>query len=99
MLIISGVIEVNPDNTEAAYAAMATVMEATQKEAGCLIYEFSQGVGAPHRFRVYEEWENGASLKAHSEAAHIAEFREALAKVGVVSRELFLIKGGEKKPL
>ncbi|MCA0871309.1 antibiotic biosynthesis monooxygenase [Seohaeicola saemankumensis] len=99
MLIISGVIEVNPDNVAAAQTAATAMMEETHREEGCIVYEFSQVIGAPNRFRVYEEWRDGPCLKAHSESAHMQVFRAALEEVGVVSRDVFLIKGGEKKPL
>lgn len=99
MLIVTGIIEIDPEHIGAAQAASLKMMEATRKEAGCQTYEFSQLVEAPHKFRVYEEWDDRAALAAHSETAHMAAFREALGEIGVLSRAIVTIEAGEKKPL
>lgn len=99
MLIVTGIIEINPDHIGPAQAAALTMMEETRKEDGCIVYEFSQLVEAPARFRVYEEWESAAHLKAHGQTAHMAAFRAALSEVGIVSREIFTIEAGNKTPL
>jgi quinol monooxygenase YgiN len=96
MLIVTGIIEINPEQIGPAQAAAVKMMEATRKEPGCHVYEFSQLIEAPHRFRVYEEWENAAALKAHGETAHMAAFREALGEIGVLSREIETIEAGAR---
>lgn len=99
MLIVTGIVEVNPDNLGPARAAAIKMMEETRKEAGCQVYEFSQLVEAPHRFRVYEEWDDAAALQAHGQTAHMAAFREALEDIGVISRAIEAIEAGARKPL
>lgn len=99
MLIVSGTIEINPEKTGSGRAAAIKMMEETRKEKGCIVYEFSQLIEAPHIIRVYEEWETLEDLKAHGQAPHMAAFREALAEVGVVSRDVFMVQNGEKTPL
>ncbi len=99
MLIVSGVIEVNPDGAEAARAAIAEVMAETAKEDGCILYEFGQIVGQPARFRVYEEWRDRDALRAHFDTPHMAVFRSRLAEIGLVSRAVQTIEGGEIQPL
>lgn len=99
MLVVTGVIEVAPDCIEAAREAVTAMTDETRKEAGCLVYEFSQLVEAPQRFRVYEEWEDAESLSSHAKSPHMATFRAALAKIGVVSREVFTIEGETKTRL
>ena len=99
MLIVSGIIEIAPEGVEAARTAATVMMQETRKEKGCQVYEFSQHVEAPNRFRVYEEWDDWECLKAHGAAPHMADFREALAEAGVVSRDVFTISGGTKRSL
>lgn len=96
MLIVTGVIEINPDHISSAQVAAVEMMEETRKEAGCQVYEFSQQIEAPHRFRVYEEWTDDAALQAHSEAPHMAAFREALGEIGVISRDIVKFQAGER---
>ena len=99
MLIVTGIIEINPDRIAEAQAAAVEMMAETRKEAGCYVYEFSQLIEAPHRFRVYEEWEDDAALTAHSNAPHMAVFRKALGEVGVVSREIEKFESGARATL
>lgn len=99
MLIVTGTVEINPEKTSSAQAAAIKMMEHTRKEDGCIIYEFSQLIEAPHTFRFYEEWESLAHLEAHFKTAHMAAFREALSDIGLVSNEAYVIKNGEKSAL
>lgn len=99
MLIVTGTFEVAPDRVEAAQTAMMAMMQATRAEAGCLTYEFCQGIGAPYRFRVYEEWADAAALDAHRATPHMATYRAAMAETGVRDRALFVIEAGGKIPL
>lgn len=99
MLVVSGIIEINPDNLGAARAAGLKMMEETRKEAGCLVYEFSQRLEAPHHIRVYEEWTDRDALTAHFEAPHMGAFREALGEIGVLKREIFVFDGVTKEKL
>ena len=99
MLIVTGVVEVSDAAVEKAIAAAQEMVAETLKEPGCLIYEFSQILGQATRFRVYEEWQDQAALEAHFATPHMAVFRAALGEVGLTSRELYTITGGQKQPL
>lgn len=99
MIVVSGRIEIAPGGVEQARAAMADMMRDTRKEAGCIVYEFSQLVESATSFRVYEEWESLDALNAHGKAAHMATFRAALGAAGVVSRDIFRMDGSEKTAL
>lgn len=99
MLIVTGIIEINPDHIGTAQAAAIKMMDETRKEAGCNVYEFSQQIEAPHRFRVYEEWTDDAALQAHFEAPHMAAFREALGEIGVISRDIVKFEAGARASL
>ncbi len=99
MLIVTGNIELNPENIDAGREAIKAMVADTVVEDGCQTYEFSQVVGTDATFRVYEEWDDAAALAAHAKAPHMAVFRAALAEVGVVSRALWTIEAGTKSPL
>lgn len=99
MLIVTGIVEVAPDGIENAARAAQQMVAETMKEPGCLTYEFSQILGQPNRFRVYEEWQDQAALEAHFTAPHMAAFQGVLAEVGVISAEIYRVVGGEKQPL
>ncbi len=99
MLIVTGIIEVHPERVGSARSAVIRMMEETRREAGCILYEFSQQVEAPHRFRVYEEWTDEAALAAHAETSHMAAFREALGEIGVISRDIVKFQAGARTSL
>lgn len=99
MLIVTGIIRIDPENLAAARAAALVMMAETRREPGCLVYEFSQLVEDESRFRVYEEWQDAAALEAHSKTPHMAVFRKALAAAGVLSREIVAIETGKRTPL
>ncbi|SDC10631.1 putative quinol monooxygenase [Ruegeria marina] len=99
MLIVTGVIEIAEDGVETARAAAAEMVAETLKEPGCIVYEFSQVLGQETRFRVYEEWQDLTALEAHFATPHMARFRAALARAGVVSRDVYRREGGEKVSL
>ena len=99
MLVVTGIIEVNPENLGPARVAAIKMMEETRKEAGCRVYEFSQLIESENRFRVYEEWDDQAALDAHFASAHMGAFREALGEIGVISRMVVSFSGGEKTEL
>ena len=99
MLIVTGTVEVSAEGVEKAATAAKVMVAETVKEPGCLIYEFSQILSYPTRFRVYEEWQDQAALEAHFAAPHMAEFQAALGEVGVVASDIYRVVGGEKQPL
>ena len=99
MLIVTGVIEIEPSGLEVAKTAILAMVRETVKEQGCHVYEFSQIVGVENSFRVYEEWDDEAVLEAHTKTPHMADFRAALGQAGIVSRKLNKFKGGAKTSL
>ncbi len=99
MLIVTGVVEMDPAGIDKACEAAQDMVRETVKEPGCIIYEFSQVLGQGNRFRVYEEWQDQAALEAHFATSHMAAFRAALGEIGVISRDIYRVVGGEKQPL
>ncbi|MEM9060729.1 MAG: putative quinol monooxygenase [Pseudomonadota bacterium] len=92
MIVISGIIEVNPGHVEQARAATLAMMTESGKEDGCIQYRFYQDVEHAHLFHVYEEWESSAHLKAHAESAHMQVFRAAMGELDVKSRDVKMIE-------
>ena len=89
MLIVSGLVEIKPENAQAAIAAAREMAIASNEEAGCHSYAFYADLEVEGRFRVFEEWEDLAALEEHFETPHMKAFREALGKIGVLSRSVW----------
>ncbi len=83
MIIIGGDMKINPALRDEAVKAMAAMNAASQAEAGCITYDFSADLVAEDTFHLFEIWENEEVLAAHGQTAHMATFREVMARVRV----------------
>lgn len=64
-IILDGYIIVPASDLKAVKAALVTHIRLTREESGCIEFKVVQGSQNPHRFFVYEEFENDAVFKAH----------------------------------
>ena len=64
-IIISGTVDMPPENVEPALAAGRELIEGALTEPGCLDYDWCPEPTTPGRIRVYERWESEAALAAH----------------------------------
>src|SRR5205085_12293983 len=88
MIVVLGHLRIPPDKMEQAKTAIGSVVTATLKEPGCLLYAFSQDALEPGTIRIAERRENWDALKAHGSMPHLAAWRAALKEVGVRAREV-----------
>lgn len=83
MIVITGSIDLDPAQRDAALAAAIDVMAATRAEAGCERYVFSPDVEEPGRIHLAEQWTSEEALEAHLAAPHVTAFLAAAADYGV----------------
>lgn len=88
MMVVSGVLVVDPAHATRALEAMRVVTAATRQEEGCRTYEFWTDPDKPGRFRVFEEWESPADLQEHLASAHLADFRAELADMALRENDI-----------
>jgi len=50
------------------------LVEATQKENGCIMYECFKSTDDPKKFVIMEKWESKEALDAHMATAHFKEY-------------------------
>lgn len=99
MLVVTGLVTVDPADAAAFRAAAAVMSTETRQEVGCRTYAFYEDVERPGVFRVYEEWDNQTTLTDHGNAPHMAEFRAKLSKLNILSRDIQKFDGGPKMDL
>ena len=87
MIIISGSLRINPEARQVAIDAGSEMMAATRSEPGNRVYSFAFSFDDPALVRVYEEWDDQASLDAHMSSAHMAAFAGKFAS--------FIAPGGD----
>ena len=88
MLIVSGIITMDPSAQDDAVALVGPLVEATLAEEGNVTYGFWADVNQPGVFRVYEEWADEDALNAHMGAPHMAEFLTGMMSLPITGTEI-----------
>jgi quinol monooxygenase YgiN len=99
MIVVSGVITVDPANHDQMVSAGRAVAEASRAEPGCHEYGFWADPDHLGRFRVFEEWESQQALEEHFATSHFADFGAALGDLGVTGMEVNRYVDPEKRDL
>ena len=99
MIVVSGVITVDPAQHDRMVELGREVAVASLQESGCLEYGFWADPGEPGRFRVFEEWASQEALEEHFAAPHFAAFGAGLGEVGVRDMVVHRYVDPEKRDL
>ena len=83
MLVVAGIIRIDPKNRAAADAAFDKVRAATLKEPGCIEYQAYADRADPGVIFMFEKWEGPEALAKHFQTPHMAEFGAAMGGFGV----------------
>lgn len=98
-IVVTGYIDVEPANRDAAVEAIKTLMAASQAEEGCEDYAFSADLNEPARFRITEQWRDQEAMDEHNKTPHLAAFMGALRDLKVTGTSLTMWTGAEKTKL
>ena len=74
MIIVTGRVQVRPDQRDAALSAAEQMRKHTINEPGCIEYRFWSATDDPNAILLFEQWEEQAALEAHLTAPHMIEF-------------------------
>jgi quinol monooxygenase YgiN len=88
MLIVAGILKIDPSKRAVLEAAFDKVREATLKEQGCLAYQAYLDRSDPGTLLLFEKWESEAALNAHFVTPHMAEFGKALGGADIISADV-----------
>jgi quinol monooxygenase YgiN len=88
MLIVSGIISVDPSDHDAMVALIPPLVEATLAEDGNVTYGFWASPTEPGVFRVYEEWASPEAMGEHMATEHMATFLGGMGALSVTGTEL-----------
>jgi quinol monooxygenase YgiN len=83
MLIVAGVIQIDPSRRQAAEDAFEKMRAATLQEAGCLEYQAYVDRNDPGTLFMFEKWKDQAALDGHFTSPHMGEFGAALSGLGI----------------
>lgn len=99
MIVITGEIELHPEDVWPATYHAVRMMEASAAEDGCISYRFYADLVNPRRFRIYEEWSDEDALRAHMASPHMAAFQSALKDLRILERRLEKFEVAKRSPL
>lgn len=88
MLIVSGIITMDPSGHDQAVELVGPLVEATLAEEGCITYGFWADPNQPGVFRVYEEWADEDALNTHMGTPHMAEFIVGMGSLPITGTEI-----------
>lgn len=74
MIVVVGYLTINPAKKADAEAAIATVVEATEAEEGCIQYRYATDIVDPSRVNIAELWESSEAMDAHMVSDHFVAF-------------------------
>ena len=88
MIVVTGTIEIDSEHVWPATTAASKMIEATEKEEGCITYRFYVDITDQRCFRIYEEWVSEEALQAHMKTSHMAVFQQALESFRILDSKL-----------
>jgi quinol monooxygenase YgiN len=94
MIVVAGTIRIPADKIDAVMPTAHTLIAATRKEAGCILYSFAFDVVEPGLLRIFEQWESRAHLDAHLKQPHMGPWRAKLGEVGASGRDIKAYEAG-----
>jgi quinol monooxygenase YgiN len=84
MIIVSGIMTVEPSSHDRMVELARTVAAESLKEQGCRAYGVWADPDVPGRFRIFEEWVSQEDLTEHFATPHFATFGAALGELNLV---------------
>jgi quinol monooxygenase YgiN len=78
MLIVLAKAKVGAGAMDAAKAAIADMVAASNAEDGCIAYAFTEDLLQPGVIHIVEKWTDEAALVAHFATPHMAAFGAAI---------------------
>ena len=78
---------------------MASMVQASRTEAGCLEYSYAEDVLDQGLIHVKERWIDREALDEHFKSAHLATWRATWPSIGIRERNLRLYEVGGSQPI
>jgi quinol monooxygenase YgiN len=98
-VIVAGWMDFAPEDRAPALDAFAVVVAKTLEEPGCIDYAFTPDPVLPGRVRVFEHWDDDASLTEHLQLPHVLELRAALSGLTRTGRSMTHHTVAESRPM
>jgi quinol monooxygenase YgiN len=98
-IIISGTVDLPPEQLEAALEAAVPLIDGALEQDGCLDYDWCPDPRHPGRIRVFERWRDEACLAAHFQNHWYRRMRETLGGFGILGADTAKYRVDLKEPV
>lgn len=88
MIIVSGIMTVDPSSHDRLVDLARTVSTESLKEPGCRAYGLWADPDVRGRFRIFEEWDSQEALTEHFGTPHFAAFASGLGELELAGMEM-----------
>lgn len=88
MIIVSGLIHVDPDQRDEYVAGCRTVIEQARRAPGCIDFHISPDPLEPGRINLYEQWESVEAVEAFRGSGPSDEQRATIRSMAVFQHEI-----------
>lgn len=88
MIVITGLLAFQPDHLEALRPNIETLIAASRRDPGCLLYAWAEDLLEPGVIRMIEHWERWDDFEAHDASPHAATWKAAITPYGLLRREM-----------
>jgi len=99
MIVVAGDVTLKAETRDEAVEVIKWMVAETQKEAGCISYNFYSDLSDPTKLKIFEEWESMEHLAAHFETDHMTEFRSKIPNFVAEKNRVFKYEVTEKVSL
>ena len=98
MIIVHGNIPLKPDKRDEALELARVMSEATQREDGCISYDFYIGLRDPNTLLLFQEWESMDALMGHFQTEHMKSFLDGLPELvsGEITTRRYAVQNVEQ---
>lgn len=98
-IIITGTVDMPPENVAPALAAAKPLIDGALTEPGCLDYDWCPDPRIPGRIRVLERWESEAALAAHFQCDWYLNMRTHLGTFGITGASVAKFRVDIEEPV
>jgi quinol monooxygenase YgiN len=98
-IIISGTIDMPPENVERAIESARALIEGALTEEGCLDYDWCPDLLVPGRIRVFERWSSEEALAAHFRSDWYANMRKHIGGFGLTRADTAKYRVDAEEPV
>ena len=88
MIVLSIGLQLKPDGRDAFIEAAKVIVTESNKEEGCILYQFATNISDANTIHISEIWQSKEILDAHGNSEHMAVFQKAIA--GLVEKRHYL---------